>query len=34
MNNPNNPTGLASTEEENLKLARIAKGKKFFNYCR
>ena len=28
MNNPNNPTGIALTEEESLKMARIVKGKK------
>ena len=28
MNNPNNPTGIALTVEENLKLARIIKSKK------
>ena len=28
MNNPNNPTGIALTEDENLKLARIVKSKK------
>lgn len=28
MNNPNNPTGLALTEDENLQMARIAKSKK------
>ena len=28
MNNPNNPTGIALTEAENLEMARIVKSKK------